>query len=196
MNWLDYLLLFILAMSIIEGLRRGMARIIIGLVFAILGVLFGLWFYGYFGGFLSPYINSKPLTNFLGFVFVFAGFAVLGALLGAGCAKLFKWVGLSWADRLAGGAAGAVNGAVVCVVLVLVLMAFPFQPTKRVVGGSRFAPYLTDAASVVSSFAPRELQDGFDRAYDEAKQLWVDAMKRKKQLDREKRAQHMPSQKL
>ncbi len=196
MNWLDYLLLFILAMSIIEGLRRGMARIVIGLIFAILGVLFGLWFYGYFGGFLAPYVSSKPLTNFLGFVFVFVAFVALGGLLGAGCAKLFRWVGLSWADRLAGGAAGILHGAVVGVVLVLVLMAFPFKPTKDVVGGSRFAPYLIDAAGVVSSMAPRELQDGYDKACDEARQLWVEAMKRKKQLDEEKRAHRMPSQKL
>jgi membrane protein required for colicin V production len=195
-NWLDYLLLFILAMSVIDGLRRGMARILIGLSFAILGVLFGLWFYGYAGGFLAPYIESKLLTNFLGFILVFLGFTFLGGMLGMACAKLFKWVGLSWADRLAGGAAGLLHGMVTCVVLVLILMAFPFKPTKKVVGGSRLAPYAADVSNVVVAIAPRELQDAFYRAYDEVKEFWVDAVKRKKQVDREKRTHRVEPEKL
>src|ERR1700692_2762384 len=100
MSWLDILVVAIVGFSVLTGFNGGLARVGIGFAATVLGILFGFWFYGVAGSHVADYVSSRPIANLLGFLLVFGLFVLAGALVGRILAKLFKWVGLSWLDRL------------------------------------------------------------------------------------------------
>jgi membrane protein required for colicin V production len=171
-NWLDILLIVLLAVFVFEGVRQGFARLAIGMAATLIGILLAAWFYGSAGALLLPYVSSRALANAAGFLIVFIGIQIAGALLGWALATLFKWTGLSWLDRLLGALLGAVKTAVVGVVLVLILTAFPLKPIPDSIAGSQSAPYLIEASHVLVYLCPRELRDGFKATYDRVRDLW------------------------
>jgi membrane protein required for colicin V production len=177
-NWLDILLAILIAGSFVTGFMEGFARMSVGFVATIAAILCGLWFYGPVGTFFLPYVSSRAVASFIGFVLVFLAVLALGALLGRLLAWLFKWVGLSWLDRLLGGAFGALRGLLFAVVLVMALMAFSSSPPPRSVVRSRIAPYVIEASRMMTTLAPRELKDGFHRSYEKVKQLWSEALEK------------------
>ena len=179
MNWLDIVLLAIIALSAVAGFTRGLARIIVGIAAAAVALLLALWCYGSVGSLLISYVSHKSVAGFLGFVIVFGVVLLLGAVAGRLLAAVFKWVGLGWLDRLLGGAFGVVRGLLVAMAIVLVMMAFSIHPPPRSVAESRVAPYLVDAAAIVSWLAPKELYDGFRRSYDKTREVWEQALRRR-----------------
>ncbi len=176
MNWLDIVLIVIFALSVIGGVKDGFAKVVIGFIALILAFALGLWFYGAAGAFLLPYVSHKGIAHFAGFALVFVGVLCLGGLTGWLLGKLMKWAGLSWLDRLLGGAFGVLRGFVVAVALVLALMAFSHKPPPQSIVNSRFAPYIVDAAYVCAAVAPREVKDGARESYDKLKEAWRDTV--------------------
>ncbi len=178
MNWLDIVLLLVLAASFVSGVAKGFAKLAIGLASAILGFLFALWFYGTAGSFLLPYVSHKGIANFIGFVAIFTGILVLGALTGKLLGILFKWVGLSWLDRLLGGVFGLLRGVVFAIALVLALLAFSPNPPPRSVVESRLAPYVIDTARICANLAPREVREAVSESYQKVKDAWAELMEK------------------
>jgi membrane protein required for colicin V production len=157
---------------VFSGFSSGMARVIVGMGTTILAIILGVWFYGSMAGAFQEYVSSRAIANILGFFVVFVAVMLAGALLAALLAKLFKWVGLGWLDRLLGGALGLVRGILISVVLIMVMIAFTPNPPPRAVVNSRFAPYVVGAASVLTSITPHELKDGFRENYERVKKAW------------------------
>lgn len=173
MNWLDILIVAMLAVFIVEGVTRGFVRQIVGLTALLLGIVLGVWFYGSAGSFLLPYVSKPAIASLLGFLIVFVGVQLLGGLVGWSLSKAMKATGLGWLDRLMGAAFGTLKAALAGVVLVLALTAFPVKPLPDAVARSRFAPYLIDASHVITYLAPRELRDGFVETYQRLREFWI-----------------------
>jgi membrane protein required for colicin V production len=176
MNWLDILLAVVLALSLIGSFRKGFSREVIGLVFSVVALVAGTWFYGTAGSFLLPYVSSPGVANFCGFLLVFFGVMILGSVLSFAFGKIVKAAGLSWLDRLMGSAFGLVRGVIVSVAILTAITAFapgskPGAPPSAVVS-SRVAPYVLDAARVLTAIAPRELKDEFASRYEQVKKIW------------------------
>lgn len=172
MNWLDVVLIAILAVSVVAGLLKGFTRAAIGLVTLVLAVFCGLWFYGMPAAFLREYLSSQQLANFTGFMLIFVAVLLAGGLIGWGISKLMKVAKISWLDRLAGGAFGVLRGVLVGAVLVTVFMAFAPKSPPASVAQSHVAPYVMHAARVVVAAAPHEVKNGFRNSYARIKELW------------------------
>jgi membrane protein required for colicin V production len=173
MNWLDIVLLLIVAASVFTSIRKGLAREVIGLVSVIVAVLAGIWFYGIPAGILMPYLSSRGLANFGGFFVVFCAMLGAGAIAGFVIGKFLRATGLSIFDRLLGAGFGLVRGTLIAVALIMGLMAFSAtdRPPDAIVN-SRFAPYVADAARVMAALAPYELKEGFRKTYAQARSAW------------------------
>lgn len=179
MNWLDWVLVAFLLISVLAGFREGFVRIGIGFAAMIVGFFMASWFGGVVAGSLSPYIESKAVAGIVAFLLVFVGVLIAGALIAALLARLLKIVGLSWADRLMGGAVGLARGFVVLVVITMVMTAFLPKSLPRAVADSRLAPYVFGASHILTAATPFEIREGFDRAYSELRGLWEEAVVRK-----------------
>ncbi|MBI4874676.1 MAG: CvpA family protein [Acidobacteria bacterium] len=178
MNWLDIVLAIVLCGSMMAGFLRGIARAGVGIAATVIGLILGIWFYGSAGAFFLPYLSSRGLANFAGFLVVFFGILLLGSLVGWLISKLLKWAGLGWLDRLLGAAFGFLRGLLISIALVLALLAFAPKPPPQSVVQSRLAPYVIDAARVLVSIAPRELRDGFESSYERVKSIWRETLEK------------------
>jgi membrane protein required for colicin V production len=173
-NWLDILLTIILIASVLEGLKKGLARTGIGFAAVIVGLLCGLWFYDEVGDFFTGMIHTRAVADAAGFLAIFIAAILLGALIGELIARLMKLVHLSWLDRVLGGAFGILRGALAGAILVLVLTAFSSHPPPASVANSRIAPYMMGTARILVYAAPREFQEAFRESSEKLRQLWSD----------------------
>jgi membrane protein required for colicin V production len=177
MNWLDVVLLLILAGSVFASFRKGFSREVIGLVSVVLALVLGIWFYGTAGAYLIPYVSSRAAANFGGFLMVFCGILLAGSLVSFVVGKFLRITGLSVFDHALGAVFGAVRGIVISIALIMAVLAFSpdGHPPDSVVH-SRMAPYVTGAASICAAAAPHELQEGFHKTYAQVKQTWQSAL--------------------
>ena len=178
MNWIDLLLLLVIAVSIFSGLVAGFARVGVGFIATVLGIFFGFWCYGIVAGYFLDYVSSRAIANLIGFFIIFIGISLLGAVVGRVLAKFFKWVGLSWFDRLLGGAFGVVRGVFIAVALVTVLMAFAPSPPPRSVLESKLMPYIAGASDFLAAMTPHEIKDAFREGREKAEKIWSDHARR------------------
>jgi membrane protein required for colicin V production len=177
MNWLDIVLLLIVAASVLASFRKGLSREIIGLASVFLGLLLGIWFYGTAAIYLQPYFNSRLSADLAGFFLVFAIVFLTGIIVRVIVGKFLRITRLSIVDHLLGAAFGAARGLLIAVALLTGIMAFAKDgKPPAAVEGSRLAPYVSEGASVFVAVAPHELKEGFRRTYAEAKSAWDSAL--------------------
>ncbi len=151
MNWYDWFLLILAVIFVIEGVTKGLTRVVIGLGATLLGLFLAAWFYPTAAELVLPYVSHPSLAKFLGFLLVFVLVQLLGALVAWALTKLWKVTLLTWLDRLLGGCFGLFKAALIGVVLTMVLMAFPRVPVPLSIGNSRLAPYLIEASHVLTA---------------------------------------------
>lgn len=174
MNWLDVLLLFILAVSVATSYRKGLSRELIGLAATVLALLLGIWFYGPAGAFLIPYVSSRGVANLAGFFIVFFGVLTVGHLISYAIGRFLRVTGLRFIDHLLGAGFGALRGLLISVALITGIMAFSTDadhPPESIVN-SRLSPFVVNASRVVVAMAPHELKEGFRRSYGQVKEAW------------------------
>jgi membrane protein required for colicin V production len=189
---LDIVLIAIVGASVVSGFMAGFARAGIGLLAAITGVIFGFWFYSIPAEWIHKFISSVAFSNLVGFLVVFFACTVLGGLIGNLLAKLLKWTGLSWLDRIMGAGFGFVRGGLAAVALVSVLMAFTPKPVPAWMTGSALLPYAIDGSNIVASLAPRALKDPVRDTIREIRQAWDDQV-HKSHMKEEKREKELKS---
>src|ERR1700732_1636364 len=161
MSWLDIVVLVIVGYSVLAGFSGGFARVGVGFAATVLGIICGFWFYGIAAARVADYVSWRGVANLIGFLLVFGAFVLAGAVVGRILASIFKWVGLSWLDRLLGAAFGFLRGAVIAVALVTVILAFAPAPPPPSIVQSKTLPYVIDTSSVLSSVTPHEVKDAF-----------------------------------
>lgn len=176
MNWLDIVLVIILGTSTVMSARKGFSREIIGLAATAFALVLGCWFYGTAGSFFLPYISSPRAADFIGFLVVFVGVMIVGALFGWIVSRFLRTIGLSFFDRLLGAAFGLLRGALIAMALLTAFLAFgPFIEPGTTPSGvlhSRIAPYVLEASRVFVSIAPMELKASFRKQYSQVKSAW------------------------
>jgi membrane protein required for colicin V production len=165
-------LVLVIASSVLAGFAAGFARVGVGFAAMIVGMFCGFWFYGIVAAYVIDYVTSRAIANLIGFFAILAVVLVLGAIVGTILAKFFKWVGLSWLDRLLGGAAGVVRGFVIAAAMVTVLLAFAPTPPPPSVVDSRLLPYVINVSDVLAALTPREIKDQFYSTKDKVKAVW------------------------
>ena len=184
MSLLDLLLMVIVGGSIVGGFLTGFARAAVGFMAAIMGILGGFWFYGIPAAWIHKYVSSSAFSNLSGFLVVLLGCVILGGLIGKLLAKLLKWTGLSWLDRLMGAGFGFVRGTLAAVALVAVLMAFTPKPVPNWIVGSMLLPYAIDASNICAGLAPRALKDAVRQTVVEIRQAWDDQVRKSHMRER------------
>jgi membrane protein required for colicin V production len=176
-NTLDLVFALILAGSVYSGVVRGFARIGIGMAALLLAFLLAALYYPEAGRPFRDYTSSTGVANFLGYIGIFGGVVLAGALLGHAATRFFKVVGLSWLNRALGGLVGLLRGGLMAIVVLMAVNAFlPGGPPSLVVR-SRLAPYLLDSSRVLSELMPTEFKQEFLKNYEKAKKAWFNPLR-------------------
>lgn len=129
MNAADWAILGVIGVSALVSILRGFVREAFSLASWVLALVVALVFYPSFAQLLAPHIALPSARVVTAFVALFGVTLIVGSLLGALVAHLFKASGLGGLDRVLGMAFGMARGLVL--VMTLLILVPPVIPVQQ-----------------------------------------------------------------
>jgi membrane protein required for colicin V production len=153
LNWLDVVILVVIAGATFGGLLVGIIAAGLSLVGIIVGIILAGRYYLPLSQHLG-FISSESAAQIVAFVII-----LLGAMLvAAGLALVLRWVAslvkLGWIDRLGGAFFGLVTGTLLCAAVLA--MWVKFAGAGMTITGSVLASLLLDGFPIVLGLLPAE----------------------------------------
>lgn len=153
MNWLDILLLIVLAVCTLIGLKIGLIKAVLSLAGMIVGVILAGNYYLPLSGWLTfiPYTGAAKVVAF---AIILIGIMVIAAF----AARFLKWatslVMLGWVNRLGGATLGLVVAGILCGAALAAWLKFFGQAAT--ITNSSLATLLVDRLPLVLALLPKE----------------------------------------
>jgi membrane protein required for colicin V production len=169
-TFLDFIFSIILVISIVFALKKGLMREIISLVALIGGFFLSAIYYRVPARFLAEYSRTESVADLLGFLIIFIGCILAGAIISFIVNRFLKAASLKWVDRLLGGVFGLLRGWAICSMIVLAVIAFPVRDS--IMTRSFFAPYLLAGARAAAFLVPNTLKEKFNSQYKKVVEAW------------------------
>ncbi|SNT20846.1 membrane protein required for colicin V production [Noviherbaspirillum humi] len=156
MTLFDYLVVFVLAASVIISTLRGLIKEVVSLLGWIVSFIVANAYSEELGVLLPTMIPGATVRLIVAFIALFIGVRILMALLGAALEALVKAAGLSVADRGLGGLFGLARGLLLVLAAVLLcgMTAIPQQAFWR---DAVLSPLAETAARTVMPFLPGDI---------------------------------------
>lgn len=158
MSTADVIILAICGVSMLVSLFRGFVREAFSLVVWFLAVYAGLLAAEPFSERLIPWVEAPSVRVIIAFVGVFVAVLVVGGLVNYLLGKLVASTGLSGTDRLVGALFGALRGAAIVLVVVIIARFTPF-PEDPWWQKSRLLPEFERLAVLAVRYFPETVQD-------------------------------------
>jgi membrane protein required for colicin V production len=160
----DWIILVVILISVAQAASAGFFQEAFGIGGLVFGYLLAAWQYHRLADALSPHMKSLWLGEIAGFLIIFLGVMIVAGIAGRIARWVMKEAGLSFFDRLLGGALGLLRG---CLIVAVVLMSMAaFTPTSRMLAGSELAPYFLVMGRAAIWVAPSELRGRFYQGLD------------------------------
>ena len=157
MTLVDWIIVVVLAASVLAGIARGFFRSAFSLAGLVLGLMLAAWNYWRLAAILKVVIHSVEVADAIAFVVIALLVMAVAAILGSLLAKIFEKVGLGCLDRLAGGLFGFIEGLVFVLVCILVTVAF--FPQTVWLTEARLPRYFFGALHVSIRVTPSRMSD-------------------------------------
>ena len=151
--WADFVIIAILAISVVISLFRGFSKEALSLISWCLAIYFGISFADKGAQFFASYIATPSMRQILSFtIIVIASLIILG-LINLIIIRLLHLTGLSALDRFLGMFFGLARGIVVVMVLVMIsgFTPFPKDPWWQ---ASKLIPSFQSLAVWTSQYLP------------------------------------------
>jgi len=152
MNWLDIIIIVVLALFILSGLIQGLIRTALALAGLIVGIFLAGRYYVAFGNWL-PIANTN-VANIVAFAIIFIAVMVAAVLLAFFLRKIISLIMLGWADKLLGALFGLVLGGLLCAAALAACVKFELG--ESFIQGSGIARLLLDWFPVVLALLPSD----------------------------------------
>ncbi len=152
MNWLDIIIIIILAVSVFSGVKSG----IIKLAFMVVGVIIGVVLAGHFSDSLGAVlpISNKGAADAVSFAIILVAVLIVAAIL----AWVIKWavkaVMLGWVNALGGGILGLILGFMFCGAVLT--MWVKYLGISSGVGGSALARFTLNTFPIILGLLPSD----------------------------------------
>ena len=172
LNAFDLLLLVLVGLLVLLGLLKGLTRLLIGIGALVAAFILAARFHGLAAAPVLGVMDiSVPAANLIGYLAIFVGTMLAGALTGRVLRGLLKAAMLGWADRLAGAAAGFVAALLAAALIVLPVIAY--VPTgERLLRDSVLAPYVTRFSDLANAIVPEGLAGQYRERMEALRRSW------------------------
>lgn len=157
MQWVDWAILLVMALSVLGGLAQGFFRSVCALGGLLLGLAVAAWNYTRLAAVILPVVRIKPVANAIAFLLIAILVMALAALVGKLISTVFHQVGLGCLDRLAGAVFGFFQGALLVMLIVLVSVAF--FPEARWLTEAKLPRMFFGACHLSTHMTPAELSE-------------------------------------
>lgn len=151
---IDWIFLFILVLSFIVGLIRGIVREVVSLSGLIASFMLSRAYAGEAGEWLASIIGFEHAQYAVGFAVVFIGVMLTTALIVWVLGKLINATGLMLLDRILGSLFGIFRGLMLLVVIAFFVNQTPmskFDGWRASVSQARLAPLIAWLSSNIST---------------------------------------------
>jgi membrane protein required for colicin V production len=156
MNWLDFVIIGMLAVFVLAAYSSGLIREVITFVAVILGIVFASIFYDNFASKVLTFIHDQEVARGVSFLIFVGALYLLGQILAYIVKKFATLLMLGWADHIGGAFFGLLKGLLIVQILLIVLAAYPSLKFSGAVRGSAIAPYFLDDVSFILKLLPGE----------------------------------------
>jgi len=130
----------------------------------IVGYLLAAWNYQRLAARYAPQLKSMWLGEIGAFLVIFVAVLVIAGIAGRITRHIVKEAGLSFVDRILGGALGLLRGILIVAVILMSMAAF--TPTSTWLEGSELALYFLVVGRAAIWVAPAELRGRFYQGLD------------------------------
>ena len=155
MNWLDIVLIAVLALATFLGFRRGIIAMVFPIVGLIIGVVLAGHYYGTVGGWLP--IDNQQHAGWAGYAIIIVVVLIVSVILASVLRRFIRLVLLGWVDRLGGAILGLAVGSLFCAAVLAACVKFGLG--SGFVEGSGIATLLLDWLPAVLVLLPGEFGD-------------------------------------
>lgn len=118
MNWVDVMILVIVAVSTFSSLRAGFLRQASALIGFVVGIYAALSYNIALANSLRSYVGDPTIARIAAFVLILITVWVISALLAGLASEMLKAIGMAWADHFLGMLTGLLIGLLVVISLV------------------------------------------------------------------------------
>lgn len=153
MNWLDIVILVLIAVPTFTGLKIGIIKALFTVVGMIVGVVLAGRFSEPLGGLLT-FISDPGWAKIAAFAIILIAVMVIAAVLAAVIKWVISAVLLGWVNRLGGAVLGFIMGAVFCGALLSIWVKFIGAGVT--IDHSALARFLLDSFPFVLALLPAE----------------------------------------
>ena len=162
MNWLDIVVIVMIAGFTLAAFSAGLIRELVTLVAAVVGILVADALYSKLAKDVLVFIDDEEAAEAIAYLMLFFAVYLLGQIgayvLKTGASLLM----LGPFDRLGGAGFGFIKGVIVVQVLLVVFAAYPSLDLDSAVADSHVAKPLVDDYGVVRHIVPSNISDRFD----------------------------------
>lgn len=173
LNAFDLLVIVLVGLLVLLGLRRGLARLLIGIGALVAAFILAARFHGLAAEAVSGALDvPEPAANLLGYLAILLGTLLAGAVAGRLLRGLLEMAMLGWADRLAGAAAGLVAALFASALIILPVIAY-LPAGERLLRDSVLAPHVTLFSDLANAGVPEELASHYRERMDALRGFWL-----------------------
>jgi len=156
LNWADFAILGIIAVSALISLWRGFFKEALSLTSWVAAIWVALAFADEMARLLADWIDTPSVRQAVAMSVLFVAVLLLGGLINYLIGQLVKKTGLEGTDRVLGSVFGAVRGGLVVAVLVLV-GGMTVLPQDEWWQSSQLMPHFEQLALWLTGFLPADI---------------------------------------
>ena len=157
MNWFDFAILGVILLSTVIGIWRGFVREALSLAGWVLSIWLAFVFAPQFAELLAGMIDQEMIRYLVAFLVILVVVLLLAGILTALLARLVDATGLKGTDRSVGLLFGAVRGALLVAILVL-LAGLTQMPEESWWQESMLLPPFIELATWLAELVPQDLR--------------------------------------
>ena len=149
----DYLVIFVLAASVVVSMVRGLIKEVLSLAGWVIAFVVANAYAAWLATMLPAVVPGEVLRLILAFIALFVGVKILTGLLAMALGALLDAGGLGLVDRLLGAVFGLARGLVIMLTAVI-LCGMTSLPKQDFWKEALLSPYAETGARMVKSFLP------------------------------------------
>jgi len=157
MNWLDVLIVVIVALAAFSSMRAGFMRQALAIIGLVAGVYVALTHQATVAQLLQEWIPNPTLGSVVAFILLLIGVWVAFALLAGIAHGAMNTSGLAWVDHAVGMLAGLLAGLFFCVCVLALFSRVPVPVIRDAMGQSLLAPLIFQLLPHLRQLLPSDL---------------------------------------
>ncbi len=156
MNWLDFVIIALVALITVTAFRRGFIRETVGLAAVVIGVIAAGFFHDDVADSIDTLVGTGTWLRIASFLTIFLAISITGWIIARLLRTAAELLFLGWADHAAGGIFGLIKAVIVVQTITIIFVLQPALGVEGAIDESLIGSFFLDTTPVVRTLLPGE----------------------------------------